>query len=81
MKRIWARVGMSLDISDEEYEELKKLRDENGDLTILECDSDLNLRFLERGYADGETYIPSVVFDEIDGIDSEELDSRKNAVL
>ena len=74
MKRIWARVGMSLDISDEQYEELKKSRDENGDLTILECDSDLNLRFVKDGWPDGETYIPSVVFDEIDG---EELDSQK----
>ena len=70
MKRIWARVGMSLDISDEEYEELKKQRDESGDLTILECDSDLNLRFVKDGYPDGETYIPSVVF--------EDLDSQKN---
>lgn len=73
MKRIWARVGMSLDISDEEYEELKKQRDESGDLTILECDSDLNLRFVKDGYPDGETYIPSCVF--------EDLDSQKNVVL
>lgn len=67
MKTIWARVGVSLEVSDEEYEALKEQRDTNGDVTVLECESDLSARFIWYGYPDGEIYIPSVVFDEIDG--------------
>lgn len=70
MKTIWARVGMSLDISDAEYEILKQQRDQNGNVVILECDSDLNRRFVYLGWPDGETYIPSVVFEEIEEMDA-----------
>lgn len=70
MKTIWARVGMSLTISDGEYEMLKQKRDQNGDVVILECDSDLNLRFFIYGEPDGETYIPSAVFEEIEDMDA-----------
>lgn len=43
-------------------------KSEDEDLTILECDSDLNLRFVKDGYPDGETYIPSAIFDDIDNM-------------
>lgn len=70
MKTIWARVGMSLDISDAEYEILKQQRDQNGNVVIPECDSDLNRRFVYLGWPDGETYIPSAVFEEIEEMDA-----------
>lgn len=70
MKIIWARVGMSLAITDAEYETLKQQRDKNGDVVILECDSDLNFRFINHGELDGETYIPSAIFEEIEEMDA-----------
>ena len=55
MKRLWARIGMSVDVTDEEYDVIKTLMDsglEDGAKTILAA------MFHSRGYFDGDSYMP-----------------------
>lgn len=54
-KTIWARISMSLEVSDEEYEKLKK---DNNDDIEFDSDSELAERFLKDGWLDGVSYIP-----------------------
>lgn len=62
MRKIWARIGMSLMVSDEEY---AKLLERNKEEEIaFEDDDELGKRFAEEGWADGEGYIPDSLFDE-----------------
>jgi hypothetical protein len=58
MKRLWARVGMSFELSDEEYEEF--ITNCRGDNTQrLKAENTL-INWIESGIAefDGETYFP-----------------------
>ena len=62
MKRIWARIGMSLMVPDEEYEKLKKRTERNGDYEF-DGSNKLAKRFVKDGKPDGECYIPEDIFD------------------
>ena len=53
MKRIWMKVGMDVDITDEEYAELMSAS-ENEDHRKLEA---LFRRIIDRGVPSGESYI------------------------
>lgn len=55
MKRLWARIGMSVDITDEEYAEIKALLNEN---KRQEVNKILSQMFLNRAYRNGESYMP-----------------------
>lgn len=56
MKTIWARIGMELEVTDEEYEYIKAKAD-NDDYEFDE-DDDLAKRFVSDGKLSGESYIP-----------------------
>ena len=55
MKTLWARVGMSVDITEEEHTQIKQL---------IECGRDdeagkiLTELFVNRGYFSGDSYMP-----------------------
>lgn len=58
MKRLWAKVGMSFEISDEEYEEfIANCRGDNAQRMKAE---ETLIGWIENGIAtfDGETYFP-----------------------
>lgn len=68
MKTIWARVGMSLEVSDAEYNHLRELvMLEGGGFDDLDIDDDFAHRFQKNGYVDGESYIPGCIFEDQDG--------------
>lgn len=56
MKTIWARIGMELEVTDEEYESIKAKAD-NDDYEFDE-DDELAKRFVSDGKLSGESYIP-----------------------
>ena len=61
-KKLWARIGMTLEVTEEEYESIRsKMESEKRDtLTSEEI-----ARFLNDGRPDGESYIPmDVWYDE-----------------
>lgn len=58
MKTIWARIGMELEVSDEEYENIKAIAD--GDDYNFDGDDELAKRFVLNGKASGDSYIPDV---------------------
>lgn len=62
MKKVWARIGMSVEVTDEEYKEIKKnfgCEDELSDEVVA--------MFISRGKPDGDSYIPdSFWWDEED---------------
>lgn len=70
MKTIWARIGMSVEITDEEFEKLKNTaHDPNskaygydlyGDLDVTEW---LLEKFQKSGKINGDSYIPQDEFD------------------
>lgn len=74
-KKIWARIGMSLTVSDEEYNILKELAeewktyaDDNLDVSYSDlelCDAMVK-QFIERGVPEGDSYIPAVIFEAIE---------------
>ena len=54
MKRLWARIGMSIPCTDEEYEELKLLME-----TDVDKAQDLLWKMVYKtSYYDGESYLP-----------------------
>lgn len=55
MKRLWARIGMSVDITDDEYYVVKTLLDAGLDKEARSILLDL---FLDRGYFNGDSYMP-----------------------
>lgn len=75
MKRIWARIGMSLEVTDKEFSILKGLAAELAESRGYDGDeeyyADLELadgmvqKFMKRGTPDGESYIPAAIFEEI----------------
>lgn len=73
MKKIWARIGMSLEVTDTQYEVLRHLAaemdsEEAGEPVYLELDLEENMvkEFLKRGVPDGDSYIPASVFRDIE---------------
>ena len=73
MKKIWARIGMTLEVTDEEYEELRiqalNKAYQPDDETIyddLGLSAALKKKFLEKGKANGDSYIPAIVFEEME---------------
>ena len=56
MKTLWARIGMSVRITDEEEEQVKTLLNNDKKVEAREMLLDL---FLSRGYIDGDSYLPS----------------------
>ena len=56
MKKIWARIGVSMYVTDSEYEKLKARR---GD---IELSPQQAKTFLELGKIEGDSYIPETVF-------------------
>ena len=56
MKRLWARIGMSVDVTDEEYDVIKTLMDGGLKDEVKEILSKL---FRDRGYLDGDSYMPA----------------------
>ena len=57
MKTLWARIGVSLEVTDAEYEALKSDKD-------VELNTEWAERFFNDGFLDGDGYIPSTVFEE-----------------
>lgn len=55
MKKLWARIGMSVDITDDEYYVIKTLLD--GGLEDEVREILLNL-FKNKGYFNGDSYMP-----------------------
>ena len=53
MKKIWARIGMSFEVSDNDYEELK-IAMANNDETVVN-----NLLFNSNHYVEGNSYLPA----------------------
>lgn len=60
MKKLWARIGMELEVTDEEYERIKD-KARNDDYDFDEGD-DLAKRFISDGKLSGESYIPNDCF-------------------
>ena len=58
MKRIWARVGMSFEISDEEYE--KFINDSRGDAAQKQNAETTFCNWVQNSFGklDGESYFP-----------------------
>lgn len=55
MKTLWARVGMSAVIADDEYAEIVKLLDDGNE---VEARRMLVQIFMNRGYIEGDSYMP-----------------------
>ncbi len=58
MKKIWARIGMTAEVSDEEYERIKKLTNSKFDNEFIEGQRLMSKVFRERGRMDGNSYMP-----------------------
>lgn len=65
-KKIWARVGMSVEVSDEQYERIKakaldrKYTESNGyEIYGDYWDDEVDELFMTKGVFDGDCYIPS----------------------
>lgn len=60
MKRVFARIGMYLTVTDEEFKRLREEYYHEKDLSKEVCE-----RFLKEGViADTDSYIPDCVFEE-----------------
>lgn len=72
MKKMWARVGMSFEISDEEYEEF--IANCRGDCIQRRTAEITLINWIENGSAmlDGETYFPEQSCFGDDGTDNVE---------
>lgn len=54
MKKVWARIGISLDVSDEKYIEFES-RFDGGFVDLTEEEAQ---EFVDKGTVDGDSYIP-----------------------
>ena len=54
MKTLWARIGMSVSVTDEEYDKMQELIAEDED----EASEMISKIFLERGVIYGDSYMP-----------------------
>lgn len=65
MKKIYARIGMVLSVSDERYARLlEEATDEQGRIQDMTIDDQFAALFVRCGTPDGDSYIPSIVFEE-----------------
>jgi hypothetical protein len=55
MKRLWARIGMSVDVTDEEYTKIKTMMEDG---RLSEAREILVDMFLNRAYLIGDSYMP-----------------------
>lgn len=62
MKKLWARVGMELEVTDEEYESIQEKA--MGEDYCFDEDSELAKRFISDGKLSGESYVPDDCLDE-----------------
>lgn len=60
MKKIFGRISMLLEVSDEEFEELKNKYSNDAEISKELC-----LRFLEHKELADDSYIPQAVFDNL----------------
>lgn len=60
MKKIFARIGMVLEVSDEEYEQVLKEADVNpaGGNNEFDINKSFAARFVKDGVLDEDSYIP-----------------------
>lgn len=58
MKKIWARIGMSVDVSDELYEKLQRLDASSNEKDWDEGTDICADLFTQQGYMDGNCYMP-----------------------
>lgn len=59
MKRVFARISLILEVSDEEHEVLlKKAGVYNGESNELDIDKELAKRFVKDGELDDSSYLP-----------------------
>ena len=72
MKKVWARIGMSLIISDEEAEQLldEAGRNNSGSNWEYIMNKDFARRFVKYGKVDGESYIPDDCISDIEKNDN-----------
>lgn len=59
-KKIWARIGITLEVSDEQYWELRNRLDEKGHCQLSEKEGKL---WQSMGVVDGDCYIPDEEFE------------------
>ena len=73
MKRIWARVGITVEVTDEQYEELRQmalnesLSQSHGYPVYDDLDEFpdwLSWKIAKEGIIDGDSYVPSDCWDE-----------------
>ena len=62
MKKLWARIGMELVVTDEEYESIQEKA--MGEDYCFDEDSELAKRFVSDGKLSGESYVPDDCLDE-----------------
>ena len=55
MKKIWARVGITVNVPNKKYKELKHRFQDKGDDSLTEEEAEF---FRKNGTVDGESYIP-----------------------
>lgn len=60
MKKIFGRISMLLEVSDEEFEELKNKYSNDAEISKKLC-----TRFLVHGKLTDDSYIPQAVFDDL----------------
>lgn len=60
MKKIWARVGITVEVPDNKYNELKKRCKSNNNDCLTEEEAEY---FRKNGFIDGESYIPENCWD------------------
>ena len=73
MKKMWARIGVEINLTDEEYEKFIKYA--NGDASERETSESLFLQFLknkEKTHLNGESYFPDEIYCE--GYDNPEYE-------
>lgn len=71
MKKIWARIGVTVEVTDEHYNNLLKAasyKAEDGvtriaELTLSQSETGF---FFHYGKPDGDSYIPAEVFEDIE---------------
>lgn len=74
MKKIWMRVGVDVELTDKEYEELLKAAGRNGGEYDHHKLTDIFKKMIYKGEASGETYILGkydCIMDDYDNPDEE----------
>ena len=70
--KLWARIGITVDVTEEQYQALLKKAKYTLNNDTVERIGDCNLTekeaafFIKNGYLDGESYIPETVLQDIE---------------